>query len=415
MAELTDITGTTVKFEREIARWEGNYDKYDSSELSNEDADAVLRYARDAQLEDGLEPSTLRNYLSVLRTSAESANKPLVEHDHEEFRDLMATVKRERDLSNSSLRNYRVAARELYKYVGKEWAEDISTKRNSDSNVDPDDLLQRDEFSALMETVDNTRDKAIVAALFDTGLRVSALGTLRVGDVNLESDVPKITLNTEASGLKGASGTRPLTWSAGYIGNWLDVHPSPEPEHPLWHKKRLYEDGDRALSYTRIWEILKDNARDADVDPDKVHPHNFRHTAISRWVREGFSDQEIKHRATWHEDSSMLSVYSHVRDEDMNSQIAERYGIVDDEESTPSLDRCARCRTELPDPMPRCCPGCGTPLKDSAVEVVEQVEQDALDDLVSLDAGDAETIREFLDVLKSNPEIVEELGHHESI
>jgi len=415
-ANLNDVSGIGTKFERERAKLRGEDDDYDTSQLPDEDVDAILNYLRDERLDGDKSRSTLHNYLVSLRVMMEATDEPLVDLNHDGFRDLLAEVKADRGLSDSSIRNYKVAARQLYKHVDEDWADDIDTKRHTDSTVSPDDLLQKDDFEALMDTVDNTRDKALLSVLFDTGLRVSAIATLRVRDVDLEGRVSKVTLNNDVEdGLKGASGTRPLTWSSGYVANWLDVHPSPEPEHPLWHKKRLYEDGDRALSYARIWEILKDLARDADVDPDKVNPHNFRHSAISRWVREGFSDQEIKHRATWHEDSSMLSVYSHIRDEDMNEQIAERYGIVDDEESTPDLDRCVKCQTELPDPMPRCCPGCGTPLRDSAVETIEQIQGDGRKDLADLSGEDAERVLRFLEMVDEHPEIAEAFDRHDLI
>jgi len=416
MVSVNDTSGVEKKYQTELSKLRGEHDDYDSTQLFDEDVDTILRYIRDQRLDGDKSRSTLHNYLVAWRVSMEHADRPLLDRDHEGFRDLMARVKEERGISSSSIRNYKVAARQLYDYVGYEWAGDIDVTRNTDNEVDPDDLLEKGEFERLMDVVTDTRDKALLAVLFDTGLRVTAIATLLVGGVDLEGDIPEIRLNTDVEdGLKGASGKRNLTWSSGYVANWLDIHPSPEADHPLWHKHRLYDDGDRALSYTRIWEILKGLADDADVDPDKLNPHNFRHSAISRWVREGFSDQEIKHRATWDEDSSQLSTYSHVRDEDMNSQIAERCGIVDDTETTPSLDKCVKCQTPLSDPMPRFCPGCGTALTDSAVETMEKVRGDAKDDMVVLDGEEAEKVREFLDAVEESPELRELLDRHDSI
>lgn len=59
----------------------------------------------------------------------------------------------------------------------------------------------------------NARDKALVAFLLDTGLRIGAAGTLRVGDIDLSGRAGKFSINEDAVALKGASGTRPITWS----------------------------------------------------------------------------------------------------------------------------------------------------------------------------------------------------------
>jgi len=96
-------------------------------------------------------------------------------------------------------------------------------------------------------------------------------------------------------------------------------------------------------------------------------------SAISRWIREGMSDQEIKHRAHWDVDTDQFKNYSGVRDEELNDQILARYGIEQDEPKRPDLDRCPRCGTALTGEESFCM-SCGGPLTDQAAANTDAVE-----------------------------------------
>ena len=194
--------------------------------------------------------------------------------------------------------------------------------------------------------------------------------------------------------MKGATGTVPLTWSEGYVGSWLNTHPRrDEPDTALIHKvKHVAGDGDGALTYQYAARRIKFIADDTGVDRDRVNTHNFRKTAISRWIREGLSEQAIKHRACWDVDSDMIQVYSGVRDEELNEQILSHYGIeTDDDETTAVLEACPRCQTTLA-PGDDFCSGCGAALSDVAAHQKTTVTDSLTDDLIELDDQDKRTI-----------------------
>lgn len=245
--------------------------------------------------------------------------------------------------------------------------------------------------------------------LLDTGLRISAVGTLRVQDVELNGRAGSVTLNQKAVGRKGASGKRPLTWSKPYVANWLDVHPrSDEDDAPLFLTQKREDDcqyGDGSLTYYHLQRRIKQIADDAGVDREKVNPHNFRKSAITRWIREGFSEQEIKHRATWVKDSRQFETYSQITDEEMNDQILSQYGLTDGEQNhRPDLDECPQCQTTLRD-EPQFCPGCGLALSQRAAADLEGAEDDLFSDIAeATDEDEIEMLRDLRALLKERPE-----------
>lgn len=367
MVDITDVQGYTDKFENQLSLLE-------NADIPENDRTAILELVHHEDAQDTIEVGTIVNHINRLRLSSERADVPLTDMAKTDVDSFLFSLKHDRELAEGTLRNYRKALRKFFKHHDREWAEDVEIGASPDRSVDPSQLLDMDEIMALIEAANNPRDKAFVAVLADTGLRIGAACSLRVQDVAFDGPAGTITINEDGP-VKGASGQKPVTWSRGYLGNWLDVHPrNDEPGAPLFHKTKHLTDGeDGALTYQYAARRLKWVAEEADIDTDRVNAHNFRKSAISRWIREGLSEQAIKHRAGWVKDSTQFDVYSAVTDEEMNEDILDHYGLAESESASPELDACPACRTPLSDEA-RFCPGCGSPLSQAAAEAAEESE-----------------------------------------
>jgi predicted amidophosphoribosyltransferase len=89
----------------------------------------------------------------------------------------------------------------------------------------------------------------------------------------------------------------------------------------------------------------------------------------------------------------------------MNEKIAAEYGIIDEEDAKrPGLDRCPQCQTPLRKSS-RFCPGCGAPITASAVETMDQMEDDAITTVANADESKIERAMEFREMLKDDPEL----------
>ena len=416
MASVSDIHNFDDQFKYQL-------DKLDEADIEERDRKAIKEFIRYQDTQRGLAASTNVNNCSDLRLSAERADTPLVEMDRSDVDALLFKYKHDYEMAKGTLRNYRKALKKFFRYHDREWAEDIEIGAMPDREVDADKTLTEDEINRLREAADHPRNKALLEMLLDTGLRISAVGTLRVQDVDLNGRAGTVTLNQEAVGRKGASGKRPLTWSKPYVANWLDVHPrGDDPDAPLFHRLTepnggWGEEDDGALTYYHLQRILKQIAEEADVSRDKVNPHNFRKTAITQWIRQGFSEQEIKHRATWVKDSRQFETYSQVTDEEMNHQILDKYGLAEEEteRNKPDIEDCPQCQTTLRG-SPRFCPGCGLALSQKAAYDLEQAEEDIFEDVAAAtDEDEIAMLRDLRELVDEHPDAVHEaLRHAES-
>jgi integrase/recombinase XerD len=84
--------------------------------------------------------------------------------------------------------------------------------------VEPKDLLTDSEVEKLLGTCRNARDRALIAVLLDSGLRVGAVGSLMVENVELNTNSGIIRPNKDSKSNKTFSKAVPITWSCGYIG-----------------------------------------------------------------------------------------------------------------------------------------------------------------------------------------------------
>ncbi len=71
------------------------------------------------------------------------------------------------------------------------------------------DFLTKEDFNALFESCDNNnlgeRDKVMILLLYNTGIRVSKLTTLRLDDINIDSEYKMSYIKISGKGRKKQS------------------------------------------------------------------------------------------------------------------------------------------------------------------------------------------------------------------
>lgn len=401
MADIDDVQNYGRKFQNQLA-------KLDEADIDEEARQTIHRWVRYLDANGDRNKGTIVSLLNRIRLSAERSDTPLLEMDREDVEALLFSLKHDWELGEGTLRNYRKALKQFFAWRGAEWPEDFTIGASPERKVDPNDLLTDEEIQALLDASENPRDKALIAILADTGLRIGAIASLRIRDVDASGRTTLVSIN-EAANVKDASGTVPLTWSEGHLVSYLQVHPRREVgDAPVFHKQRGYWHGndDGALSYQYLGRRVKEVADDAGVDREKCNLHNFRHTAISMWIREGLTEQAIKHRASWEVDSDMIRVYSAVRDEELNDQILDHYEIaVDDdaEQVGPRIEECYRCGSTLRG-TERFCPSCSAPLSAGAADAVEGVEDRTFRSGAAATDETTDAVAEFRQRFNNDPE-----------
>lgn len=340
-----------------------------------DDQPHVERWVRyeDARVKE----STLSVYLQNVRTAAREWDGPLVELSETDFEALGYELRHhaenpnapEPGLADSTAHNVQVAVRKLLQHAdqdGLEWVDDYEISAPETDPVRPEDMLLQENIAALREGANNYRDIAIIEFLADTGVRLSLMGSLRVRDVDLDGPKPTFRPNPNADGLKGAAITDyPLIDSPATLRTFLrDIHPRPDRgDVAFFHKLpgngiTIEPDDDGSITPTVVRRQIRKAADKGGVDKP-VNPHNFRHSAISRMVREGYTRSQIEHRVHWDVDSDMWAVYEHIEGEQHTDDIFEHAGIVDEGKDSVDAKRrpCGNCNEPLP-PHLDFCPGC---------------------------------------------------------
>jgi site-specific recombinase XerD len=243
--------------------------------------------------------------------------------------------------------------------------------------IQPRDVPTREEFSAFLEAAKHPRDRAIIAVCADGGIRIGALLSCTVGSVADSEYGAIIYLSREGQNKTTQAKGIPLTWSSGYLQQWLAIHPLREDTNaPLWTTLKHRSGHVEALSYEGAYQMFLQIEKHLHGCKKHIYPHMMRHYAVTAWILDGLHEQAINHRAGWVRDSKqMMKVYGNFADADMNAHIFEHYGLKTENSREVNLKKCPRCNNVLK-PGDRFCSQCSLVLDQAALQDMQTYEED---------------------------------------
>jgi len=415
MGDVNDFQNFSGQFQSEL-------DKVECEAIASEDQETIQRWVRDAHT--NLELSSITEYLRRVRLTAARIDVPLTEASKDDVNAILFEYEHDDaygrgggGMSEHTLRNYRKGLRVFFQWLGREWADELSVGSPPESRISPDDMLSQDDIAEMVSAVTKPRDLAMIEFFADTGARASMAGSLRVGDIDVDSDRPHFEPNAEATGLKDApQHNYPLIDCVAPLRSYLRYsHPQPENDDAaLFHRfvgadttVDELPDAETAMSSQHMRRRLRKAGEKAGVEKP-TNPHNFRHSAVTRMYREGFTKQQIQHRVGWTLDTAMWSRYVHLHSEQMNDAIYQDAGMEDagGDEQTTVRRECGQCRETLA-PHHEYCPVCGSEQTAEAREVTEGAKDAADEELMVVEGPDGQ--RRFVEVrqvIDANPERV---------
>lgn len=417
--DVNDTNNTSRKLERQ---WE----LLEEDEIDVYDRKAIRTFVRvQREGNENRSPNTLSSDLSSLRNSSKWADGQLIKMNRVRFRNLMATLTAPKSQggrglppNGSGVNGYKRALRLFFAWLDEQpdhcefpfW-ETIEVQSQSIKRIDEDRLLDEEDIQLLKDGTQNPRDEAIIEFLADCAARVSLASQLRIKDVHdLDTKRPYFTPNPNGEGHKGAPNKRyPILRSRAHLRTWINHHhPDPRPLAPLWPVLRGYDRNNPqecAVSGDGLRGALNRAGARANVEKD-VNPHNFRHTAITRLSREGYSPQEIQHIAGWADDR-MMAKYDHTTDRQRNEQIGLKAGYIDEAEAEtePSTPKsCGNCRETL-GPSARFCPRCGAATTEDAIEALDAQHDRIVESAAAAEGDLSRAVLEFRRLLEEHPRL----------
>jgi integrase/recombinase XerD len=166
-------------------------------------------------------------------------------------------------------------------------------------------LFERAEIEAQSGTPATIRQLALLELLYGSGLRASELVALPLAAV--PRDAPLLT----ATGKGGQARMVPVSERArAALTQWLALRPGQPRSRYLFPSPKA-SGATPHLSRVRLFQLLKDLAVRAGIDPAGISPHVLRH-AFATHLLEGGADLRVLQTLLGHADIATTQIYTHV-------------------------------------------------------------------------------------------------------
>ncbi len=299
----------------------------------------------------------IAKYIGTLRIIAERYlnDRDFTDISKKGIISIVAKIERS-NLSDWTKHDYLVIIKTFFKYLEKDDLVSWIRPGNPGTTTQPEDLLSEGDILAMIDAASSTRDKALIACIYEGALRVGEVGGLRIRDVSLHRLCAKVRVN-------GKTGPRAVTliFAAPYIAQWLGMHPfRGDRNAPLWTCGGVGR-SPTGMKYGALRQQIRRIAERANVNA-KCNLHNFRHTRGTHLALR-ITELQLKQYLGLSPNSKMAAVYVHMSGRDIDRDLLRLYGLQPMEEREPllkpvqcpdcgalnTLDApvCASCRTSL--------------------------------------------------------------------
>jgi site-specific recombinase XerD len=294
----------------------------------------------------------------------------------DDMKDLVITIEKS-DYAERSKYDLKGIIKKFYQWVGgfdwdsKRYPESvcwIKSRWKESSNKLPEDLLTPEEVRKMIEASNSMRDKTIISVLYEAGIRIGEMFSIRIKSVSFDDYGCVINV----FGKTGSRRVR-LVASTPYVANWMEHHPSRnDPESCLWICTGTMNHG-KPMSYNTVCHMLQDVADKCGIKK-KVNPHNFRHSRATH-LASHLTEAQMKEYFGWYQGSKMASIYVHMSGRDVDNAILSLHGIKKPEDERKDRvfepKKCPRCEKTNEFEARICC-RCGMPLDSKAAMDLEE-------------------------------------------
>ncbi|OPY36753.1 MAG: putative tyrosine recombinase XerC-like protein [Methanoregula sp. PtaU1.Bin051] len=265
-----------------------------------------------------------------------------------------------------------------YSSVPTEKLEEIRPPAYRYDSKTADDIFTKEQIHAMLTACQNSRDRAIIAVLYDGALRVGELGTLRWNQVKFTDVDAVLTIQFKTEKTR----TIPLFMAREYLAQWKNDYPgTPEGDNFVFLTSGggRNRKGRHQLQYAGVLKRVRKIAARAGIEK-KIVPHLFRHSRITHLITDGAQESTIKLLAWGHLTTNMIDLcYGHITPSDVRDEMARLAGVtINAKPRTKALDprQCPQCGM-INGPTLNWCAACGFELTAEARDKVRIAAQQA--------------------------------------
>ena len=292
-----------------------------NKKISPANKEKIKEFENRLKLSSSVGESTIENQMQIVDKFAEFLElkkfTDATEHD-------ILTFKKQ--YSKSTQKTYLVILKKFYRWLYNLDKDDklpdcirkIETVRiKRDKAKEYKRVITPDEYIKLVDSAKSTMHKAIIETLYNFGMRVSELLSMRIGEVEYNNGRTKIVITESKTDTRN-------NYCVGRLENllkWIETyHPyKDKPENKVW----LYEGKNKViteLTRSGILQLLGRVSSYANLNK-RVNCHDFRHTSISRDRKNGVPQSIIEQKHGLAHGSKMMGVYDHTGDTEYEKYI----------------------------------------------------------------------------------------------
>jgi len=307
-----------------------------SKDISTQNKQILLKTKNDFFAE-GLSVHRINKYLTLLKVIAKQIQ--LKTAKKEDLKKFLAWLEEKSHYAEATKKDFKVTLKKFYKEK-PELTAWFKCKMKRNQKKLPSELLTEEELLNLIRNTTNSRDRAMISFMAETGARISECAGILIKDCSFDEFGGKVRV-------RGKTGERILriVSSSKDLQNWLNKHPLKNKESPVWIR---FSDNRKVMCYNSFVKVVKAATRKSGIKK-RVYNHLFRHSAASRLAgNPEISEQVLKSYMGWTEDSAMLKTYISLNAQQVDDSFLRMHGLKQKHEEKKSKlypIKCVSCST----------------------------------------------------------------------
>ncbi len=360
----------------------------DKSKLSKKNKECIIEFVNYCSA-NSLSDSRISKYLSTLRIIGEWIDKDFDKINKDDIITFLSKLDKSKYSINTK-KDYKVLLKRFYKWLqgnDEEYPQLVkwikTSIKKSDKTI-PTDILTENDVKQLIDVGINSRDKAIISVLYESGARIGEIANLEKKDVVFDNDGVILILT-------GKTGMRRIRLIASelYLKKYMNQFKHKKETDPLWIKF----DGSK-ITYSAISKLFTGLVRRSGLTK-KITPHKMRHSRATH-LAQHFTEAQMCAYLGWVQGSNMPATYVHLTGKDLDSAVFRLNGLEENKkpvESKFSNRVCKRC-SKKNEPTASFCVQCGAPLSIEVALELDEKRKEADEVLEKLLKDD--TIKELI-------------------
>jgi integrase/recombinase XerD len=283
---------------------------------ARDDAALIDAFCDQVWLQDGLAPSSLASYRRDLVAWSDwlerNARKPLLAAERSDIESFLATQFRAQAKTTSIGRRLS-SLRRFYRLQAAQGTIQADPTLRVRSPKLPRRLpksLSEKQVEALLDAPDTAttlglRDRAMLETLYATGLRVSELVGLKLGQVSFDAGVVRV-LGKGSKERLVPLGEEAVAWLTRYLATARVELAGEGRSDAVFITARR-----GPLTRQAFWQLIKRYALKAGIAGAALSPHTLRHAFATHLLNHG-ADLRVVQMLLGHADITTTTIYTHV-------------------------------------------------------------------------------------------------------